>query len=201
MVTISETNGTVTLTVVRTGATNTAVAVDFTTTNVTATAGSDYTATNGTLLFGPGENTNTVTIHITDDLRYESTETFRVVLSGLTNSTLGLGTNLVSITDDDLALLGFTVSTATVSELDGNITLTVERTGVTNTTVSVAYATSNLTATAGADYTATSGTLTFEPGETNRTMVIAVAADALTKMSMNQLHALPVLLPLCRSFK
>ena len=177
-VTLAETNTSVTLTIVRSGATNTAVAVDFTTTNVTASSGSDYTATNGTLSFAPGVTTNTVTLTLADDLTYEGDETFRFVLSGLTNATLATGTNTLTITDNDAAYLGFTVATDSASELASTITLTVERTGSTNTTVSVAYHTTNLTATAGDDYTATNGVLVFAPGETNKSITVEVLFDA-----------------------
>ena len=44
--------------------------------------------------------------------------------------------------------------------------------------VTVAYATSDGTATAGDDYTATTGTLTFAPGETSKTVAVTVLADA-----------------------
>ena len=43
--------------------------------------------------------------------------------------------------------------------------------------VSVDYATSDITATAGADYPATSGTLTFAPGETAKTISVPVFED------------------------
>jgi chitinase len=176
-VSVLETNDSVTLTVVRSGATNTAVAIDFTTTNVTATADDDYTGNDGTLVFAPGETTNTIVITLTDDLLYEGNQTFRVILSGITNSSLSIGTNTVTITDDDVAYLGFTASADAVNELDGTIVVTVERTGSVDTEVSVAYATTNLTATAGADYTATSGVLTFAAGETNATITVDIAFD------------------------
>ena len=102
-----------------------------------------------TLIFAAGVTTNTVTVMLDDDLSYEGNETFRFVLSGITNSSLTTGTNTVTITDDDLAYLGFVSSTTSVNELDGTLSVTVERSGVTNTTVSVAYATTNLTATSG----------------------------------------------------
>ena len=50
--TVAESAGAVTLTVLRTGDTNTAVGVDFATADGTATNGLKYTATNGTLAFG-----------------------------------------------------------------------------------------------------------------------------------------------------
>jgi len=47
--------------------------------------------------------------------------------------------------------------------------------------VTVAYSTVNGTATAGADYQAASGTLTFNPGETNQTITVAILADAINE--------------------
>ena len=176
-VTVAETNTTLTLTVVRSGATNTAVAVDYDSTNVTASAGSDYTAVSGTLSFAPGVTTNTITLTLAPDLTYEADETFRVILSGITNSTLGIGTNTVTVDDDDLALLGFTVDSDSVNELDGTIAIIVARTGVTNTTVSASFTTTNGTALSGADYTATNGTVSFAPGETNKTITVSVTFD------------------------
>jgi hypothetical protein len=46
-------------------------------------------------------------------------------------------------------------------------------------TITVAYATANGTATAPADYTATSGTLTFAAGVTSQTVNVAVVGDVL----------------------
>ena len=58
--------------------------------------------------------------------------------------------------------------------LDFAVTLNREA----SSTVTVAYATSDGSATAGADYTATSGTLTFAAGETEQTVAVAVLDDA-----------------------
>jgi hypothetical protein len=57
--------------------------------------------------------------------------------------------------------LGFAAASFTVAQTAGSATITVSRTGGFNGAVSVAYATSNGTATAGADYTAVSGTLNW----------------------------------------
>jgi hypothetical protein len=43
--------------------------------------------------------------------------------------------------------------------------------------VSVQYATVNGTAQAKSDYTATTGTLTFQPGETSRTITVSIKGD------------------------
>ena len=54
---------------------------------------------------------------------------------------------------------------------------TVSLSTASGKTVTVDYATANNTATAGADYTANSGQLTFAPGQTNQTISVAVNGD------------------------
>jgi Calx-beta domain len=176
-VAVAEAGTNVTFTIIRTGATNTAVAADFTTTNVTASAGSDYIATNNTLYFAPGVTTNTVTVSISDDLLYEGNETFRLLLTVVTNSSSGIATNTATITDDDLSTLTFEVDSDSVSELDGTIDVLVTRTGVTNTTISAAYLTVNGSATAGSDFIATNGVLSFAAGETQKTITVEIIFD------------------------
>ena len=61
----------------------------------------------------------------------------------------------------------------TDATLDFAVTLDKESTG----TVTVEYATSDGTATAGSDYTAVSGTLTFAAGETEKTVSVPVLED------------------------
>jgi hypothetical protein len=56
---------------------------------------------------------------------------------------------------------------------------TVSLSAASSQTVSVNFATANGTATAGEDYTAASGTLTFAPGEVNKTLTVQVNGDAL----------------------
>jgi hypothetical protein len=100
---LDEADGTLTLTVLRTGTTNNAVTVDFTTTNVTASSSSDYTATNGTLSFAPGETNQSIVLELTDDDTQENTETFRWWRLML----ITFGTNAVTVLDDDASLVAF----------------------------------------------------------------------------------------------
>ena len=81
----------------------------------------------------------------------------------------------------------------TVSISIGNASVTEGNTGTANTlftvslsaasanTVSVHYASADGTAMAGSDYTAVSGTLTFAPGETSKTISVAVAGDTINE--------------------
>ena len=55
--------------------------VSYATTDGTATAGSDYTSTGGTLSFAPGELTQHVAVQTVDDDGHEDTESFTVQLS------------------------------------------------------------------------------------------------------------------------
>ncbi len=75
----------------------------------------------------------------------------------------------------------FSVSTFAVLEDVGLATITVVRKGGTTGSLTVDYATANGTATAGQDYTATSGTLSFSGGETSKTFQIPIAEDANTE--------------------
>ena len=141
---------------------------NYTTSDGTATAGSDYTFSGGTLTFGVGETSKTFAVPILQDSLAEGVETVNLALSSPGGgATLGARTSaLLRIIDDEKAL-GFSAQSYTVNEGGGTATITVELTGVSSTdTVTVNYATSNGTATAGLDYTTTTGTLIFPPGGT-----------------------------------
>ena len=60
------------------------VTVDYATSDGTATAGSDYTRTSGTLTFAPGETAKTVSVPVLDDAHDEGGETFTLTLSNPT---------------------------------------------------------------------------------------------------------------------
>jgi len=72
----------------------------------------------------------------------------------------------------------FAFSSATYSHAEGSAAqITVVRSGDLQLPVRVSYATSNGTATAGADYTATSGSLAFGVGQTTATFDVPLTAD------------------------
>jgi DNA/RNA endonuclease G (NUC1) len=76
--------------------------------------------------------------------------------------------------------LQFSAATYNIAENGGSVTINVTRTGGSDGAVSVNYATSNGTATAGADYTATSGTLNFANGDAvSKTFTVPVLDDAI----------------------
>jgi methionine-rich copper-binding protein CopC len=67
---------------------NSTVTVDYTTADGTAIAGSDYLASNGTLIFAPGDSVKTVVVDLVDDNLTELAENFRLNLSNATNAVI-----------------------------------------------------------------------------------------------------------------
>ena len=158
-----------------------AVQVDYATADGTATAGSDYTAANGTLTFNPGETSKTVTVNILGDTDDEPDETFFLNLSNPTNADIIDGQGQATIIDDD-GLPSLTVGDASLTEGDSGsqaMTFQVHLSPAAAQTVQVQYATADGTATAGSDYTAASGTLTFAPGETSKTVTVNILGDTV----------------------
>jgi hypothetical protein len=79
----------------------------------------------------------------------------------------------------EAGFIQFAQPTYQVAEDGGSVLITVRRSGDTTGTGTVQFATSNGTATAGADYTAATGTLTFAPGQNLASFTVAVLADAV----------------------
>jgi hypothetical protein len=77
------------------------VTVSFATADGTATAGSDYVATSGTLTFNPGVTTQTITVNVVGDTTVEPNETFLVNLSAPSNATIATGQGTGTIVNDD----------------------------------------------------------------------------------------------------
>jgi hypothetical protein len=181
---VNEGNGSVTITVSRSGITTGTLTVHYATGDGTAVAGLDYTATNGTLTFNSGDTSETLTVPILNDGQAEGNETINLVLSNPTGgAVLGTpATAVVTIVDSSSqpGQLQFSTSTYSVAESGGSATITVTRTGGSAGTVTVHYATSNGTALASTDYTSTNGTLTFNPGDTSETFTIPILNDGQT---------------------
>jgi hypothetical protein len=158
--------------------------VDFATADGTATAPADYTATSGTLTFAPGETSKTATVGVNGDAVCELDETFSVNLSNATGATIADGQGQGTIVNDDPCVPSLSVNDVTVAEGNSgvtNATFTVSLSQTTVNTVTVDFTTADGTATAPADYAATSGALTFAPGETSKTATVGVNGDTLVE--------------------
>jgi hypothetical protein len=159
------------------------VTVAYTTLAGTATAGSDYLTTSGTLTFNPGITTQPISVPIVGDLVNEPTETFTVVLSSPVNATFTKDTGIGTILDNDPLP---TLSIDNQSILEGNsgttlMSFTISLSRVSGQTITVAYTTVNGTALAPSDYVATSGILTFNPGVISQPINVSIVGDTVNE--------------------
>ncbi len=180
---VREGTPTVSVKVARTGDISGTASINFATSDGTATAGSDYTATSGTLTFGPGELSKNITIPIFNDNLFETgDETFTLTLSNPTGGAVLTAPNAgtINLSDDDFKPFISAASTARIAEGDSgtqNVAVNVTLSGPSVQVVTVNYATSNDTATAGSDYVASSGTVTIPAGSTSATINIPINGD------------------------
>ena len=162
------------------GASGQVVSVDVASADGTATAGADYTALSSrTIKFSPGQTQRTVTVPVLGDVVKEFNETFFVNLNNPVNASLADAQGQGTITDDDRAPA---LTVADVSIAEGNdgtsiLTFTVNLSAASGQSISVNYASSNGSAKSVSDYVAKSGTLSFAPGETSKTIDITINGD------------------------
>jgi hypothetical protein len=167
-----------TFTVTLSAASSQPVTVAYAAVNGTAAAGSDYQAASGTLTIPAGQTTGTITVLVNGDRLGETNEAFSVNLSSPTNATITDGQGVGIIIDDEPHV---SISDVTVAEGNSGTraaTFTVTLSAAYDANVTVTYATANGTS-AGSDFTATSGTLTFTPGQTAKTISVVVKGDRL----------------------
>jgi hypothetical protein len=156
------------------------VTVNYATTNDTAKVGEDYQRTNGKLTFKPGETRKTVNVPVFGDTKLEANETFKLLLSQPKNAKLGKKQAIGSITNDDLAKISIK-DTQIIEGDDGKkqAKFTVSLNTKVNQKVEVSYATSDGTAKVGEDYQRTNGKLTFQPNQTQKTIIVPILGDTL----------------------
>jgi Calx-beta domain/FG-GAP-like repeat/FG-GAP repeat len=155
------------------------VTVHYATANGSGASGGDYTATSGDVSFGVRQTIQTFTVAVIGDRLPEDTETFIVDLSSPTNSTIADGQGVGTILDDEPR-----INIGDVTRLEGknrhttHFVFTVTLSTAYDQPVTMSFATANGTATtSNGDYVAKTGTLTFAPGETTKTITIEVKGD------------------------
>lgn len=144
----------------------------------TGLAGVDYTAPTTTTINVPAsQSTYTISIPIlADDNNVNDTSFFVRLTSGTIGTSPALGndtTATVNITnaDTDVAVAN---STYTATPGSGVLPITINRTGRSDEAIVVTYTTADGTATAGTDYTATSGSITLAAGQTSATVNVPI---------------------------
>jgi uncharacterized protein (TIGR03382 family) len=139
----------------------------------------DYVDALGTVTFAPDVVSQTITVQVVADTKYEGDETFTVDLSDPTNATITDAQGLGTIQNDDVQP---TVSIDNVALVERDIgttdfTFSVALSNASSQVVTVDYATADGDASAGADYAAAAGTVIFIPGETRQPISVQVAGD------------------------
>ncbi len=185
---VNEADGTATFTVTLSGDIQDDLTLDYTTSNSSALAGSDYTTTSGTMTFSAGSLTgsiHTIVVPILNDNVAEPTEEYTVDLSNLQctgahsfSDNQGMGT----ILDDDqmtLAVSGFEI-TETNGSQTGNFVLTSNIAAQED--VQITFTTADVTANSGSDYTAQSAhTYTLSAGQKSMNISVEVLGDAIAE--------------------
>jgi len=172
-----EESATLSLEITRTGGLSGDVSVNYKTVVGTAND-SDYTSVSGSAIFADGESTVNINIETLDDVLFEDNEDFTVQLAGAEGAALGTSyEHVVTILDNDEPPCIIEVSVSDISIQEGGTAIvTIQRTGSDSEVVSVDYTT--VTGSADEDdYIATNGTLTFEVGETEKTIDVITISD------------------------
>ncbi len=176
-VSVDESAGTATFTVVRSG--GAAATVDVSVVPGSASAPADYTATPATLSFPSGATSEEFTVDVVQDALDEPDESYSVVLGNPSLGPIVDGTGLGTIVDDDAAVR-VSVGDAAVTEGNSgtrNLVFTLSLDNPSGKTVTVRAQTANGSARAPSDYARKSVTVTFDPGETTTTVSVAVKGD------------------------
>jgi hypothetical protein len=154
------------------------VSVAYATANISAEAGIDYLTATGRLDFIPGVLTQYVAVTVLTDGLQEGAKSFLLNLSSPAQVILADSTGLGTIYDGTQGVLQFSSATYTAAEGAGTATITITRTGGTLGTVSVPFSATTGTATAGSDFVATNGVLTFNNGINSRTFSVPLLDDS-----------------------
>ena len=178
------------ITVVRVGGTNGNLSVDYATADGTAIAGQDYTATSGTLNFTSGETSKTIQVPILDDAVTEQDENFTISLRNTSNPEVVGAPSIQIVNVQDHSTVPFVAILDAAQVVEGNTGTSTQAvfnvilSAATGRTVTVNYATGNVSASGGAacgdqgvDYESKAGTLTFQPGTSTATIAVKVCGD------------------------
>jgi hypothetical protein len=156
------------------------VSITWSTLGGTATAGTDYTGTGGTVTIPAGQLTATVPASVLGDTTAEPDETVPFTITNVTNATAGRLVSTGTILDDDTAP---TASINNVAQLEGRsgkttFTFTVTLSTAPRTTVTMRANTVAATATSPSDFTVVKNRLiTFTPGQRTAVVTVSVKGD------------------------
>lgn len=185
---VAESAGTVDVAVLREGSLLGPLSASYSVSG-SASVSADYTIVGPTTVtWADGVASQTIRIEIVDDSSFEpgADETIVLTLTNASAGTIGSpAATTISIVDNDApppsaGQVALDAATLSVSEGAGTANLSVTRSGGSAGAVTVNYTTMAGTATAGADFVATTGTLTWADGQSgSRSIAVAVINDAV----------------------
>ena len=159
------------------------VSVNFATANNNAVSGLDYNQQSGTLIFTAGQTSKTVTVTVNGDSIDEVDESFVLNLATIVGASFISSQGFATILDNDTTRRISIDDTAVLEGNSGttNAVFTVTLSSASALPVSVDWFTSNNNAVSPDDYAADFDTLVFNPGETTKTIAVAVASDNIVE--------------------
>ncbi len=174
--TVDDTDTEAIVTVVLTGGTNGTITVNFNTSDGSAQAGVNYTATTGTVTFADGVLTNTVAIPLLPPSGLTTNQTVKLALSAPTGgASLGNPSRAVlTLRATGPPVIQLSAANYSVHEHVGKATVTAIRFGDTSAQATVDYATSDGTARNGIDYFSTNGALIFGSNQTSQSFSFSI---------------------------
>ena len=176
---VDETAGVAGIILNRTGGESGQVQVDYSIAAGTATAGADFGALSGTVVFAHDETSKTLAFPVLDDLLIENNETVTITLTNAVDAEMGTpAAATVTILDNEQAI-SLMPQQYTVSEPTQSVTLVVSRSGSVEAPATVNFTTADAAGGAAArqDYVATSGTISFAAGQRAATITVPVLDD------------------------
>ena len=177
-------------TVTLSAASGVVISVNFATAEGTATLPADFKPTSGSLSFAPGETSKTIFVQVRGELIDEPNEHFTATLTNPTNASLGeaVGTGTIFDNDPPPVIL---IDEPFVVEGDAGttqFTFNVSLSAASSQPITVAFTMNAATASSPDDFAATSGILTFAPGEINKPITVDVVGDLLDEPHGLGLH-------------
>ena len=167
-------------TVTRTGSTDSALVMTLNSSDTTEATVPD------TVTIPAGKNYVTFPISAVNDYAVDGTQSVTIAVFAANATTVTAGVSVL----DAQALPTLSIGDVSAAEDGGSFTFTIKLSSPTSSAVTVQYATSDGTATAGSDYKAKSGTATIAAGKTSVTLTIPVYGDKDARIERNvQRHA------------
>jgi hypothetical protein len=140
-----------------------------------AVAGTDYVAVANNFTLPGSANELVIPIQILDNAAADGSRSFGVSIAGATGGTIGGASNVPVTISDDESTFAVASGAYRVNRNAGFARVTVTRAGGTDSAVRVFYATRDLTATAGQDFTSAAGSfIDFAPGEVTKVVEVPV---------------------------